>query len=477
MSGVLDDGTACVIHIDDKGVQLEFDRHHIHPRELFVARDYPDDITVSLSQGSVATLTGVYRIHRSSNFTSAHEKYRANLTYIGPAAFLAEPNITDVIFRPTNERVAILYKAHRVHRFVGSATETLEDIVAGNITGYRYEVDVIDLEKCQAFEAKSDDLTVSGNVEILVNSDIQGSETTETRKVRVKYTSPVDAQSAIRDLITVSDYLSLMVGEVVSPLEVSLKCQGGPDKWGEPPTYQVFGRWRDPGRDINPQKGHRCIGAPLIDQRAYENALRQWMDRKVSWRQSYALGTICLGNQNEVSRRRLLDAAAWFESVPTFYERPRNKIARAVIAEASVAASAVFSRESDSVSVERAQALLGSVNATSLGLKIQDAVIYVRGMVGADVITPKIDRLASFLPKIRGKFAHGEDAFLGEFGHLVYEAILLFEVLAGVLTLAVEHGVLPKPDLSGHPLQRALFELQQFNAEDVSTETEELGRL
>ncbi|MFD1952005.1 hypothetical protein ACFSGX_14625 [Sphingomonas arantia] len=284
--------------------------------------------------------------------------------------------------------------------------------------------------------------------------------------MKLTYTQPTLIHSAITDMLSVCDFMSLMVGEVISPVSVSFVTEGEVDRWGALPHYDVHARWRPNGKDIDPQYGRRCLSTPMFDTETYQSALATWVNRQSRWLQSHALATVCLDNQREISRRRFLDAAAWFESVPTFYECQREEIKREVITDAATAACKVFIESGADVSIDRAQALLSPLNSASLSIRIADAMARVRATLGDDLLPERLDKLAKVLPRIRGKFAHGEDAFLGDLGHMVHDATLLFEVLSAALTLE-ELGVRITPDSFGHPFSNSVTELQQFGLADA----------
>ena len=425
----------------------------------------PERLSVRLDGKKVVTLTGLYRTRRSSSFVAAHEKYEANLSFVGPDEFIDGPIVKSLTFRPSNEILAVMYKGHRISRYVGADTVPLSDVKDAPRGGTRYLVDVIDHERCQAFAANADRLSVSGHVIVSTNSTVQGQTTHEERQVKVTYAAPVSIQTGITDMLSLCDFMSLMVGEVISPISVSVVTEGAADRWGFPPHFDVHARWRPPGKEIDPQYGRRCLATPMFDAEIYQDAVASWINRQERWSQSYALATVCLDNQREVSRRRFLDAAAWFESIPTFYERPRSKVSREVIRAAATAAGIAFTDGGAEVTVERVQALLSPVNSASLAVRIADALVRARASLGGEMLPDMLDELAKMLPRIRGKFAHGEDAFLGDLGHLVHDATLLFEVLAAALTLD-ELDIKITLDSIGHPFRTAITELQQFAVDD-----------
>lgn len=459
LSGLLGDGTTCVIFVEGSDLRAEIDRRHDHPRQMFKADEIIDPLVVTIAANKIATLRGVIRVRRQANFVTSYENYKANLSFIGPAQFSPDEKVKELYFRPTNERLAVMYTGHRYHAHVGTDDIKLSAILDSPMEGFRYEVDVIDYDRCQAFEAISKHVIMSGNVEVTTQSDVLGHHVTEARQVMLNYECPTDITAALQDMFVVCNFMSLMIGEVVSPTTVKARTADDDDSQTGIPRYDIYGRWRAPGKELRPQDGRRCMSAPLLGQTEFQTALAIWMDRKETWQQSYELGAQCLLNQNESSRRRFLDAAAWFESIPLFYQTPRTQIDKKTIAHAAEMASQAFIDRGAEVAPSRAQALLGNVNATSLGAKIADAMLLARSGTYASFLKPSLDAIAKAIPKIRGSFAHGEDAFLGRTGHLVYEATLLLEVLSAVLTLDGLPGIRIVPEAGGHPLRQSLYEL------------------
>lgn len=460
----LSTGEACVVHIDEDGPKLEIDRVHAHPREFFQGLDMPERMVIALQGGGVMTMTGLYRVHRTATFISSYEEYRSNLAIAGPAELSEATKIKSLTFSPSNPELSVMYRGHRLSRHVNDDNLTIRDLSGSVQSGTQYIVDVIDHNRCEAFSSSATNLTVSGHVLISTNSNIMGQSVKENRNVKISYHDFTNIYSSIQDMICVCDFFTLLVGEVVSPIEVELTCEGQPDRWGNLPNFTVFARWREQGRPIDPQHGRRCLISPMFDSGVYERSLATWMDRRQNWGQSYALGTTCTQNQHEISRRRFLDAATWFESIPTSFESQRTKIPKRVLEEAADAASSAFSDRGESISAGRIKALLGPLNSPSLSDKVNDALLRSRIYMGADLIPDRLDQLASFLPRIRGRFAHGEDAFLSNLGHLVHEATLLYETIAYALTIE-GLGFHIKPESQGHPLLSTIRVLQQFAGE------------
>lgn len=462
LSGRLADGTECVLYLSDDGRRLEVDRDHQDIREVFDAPEQPERLVMAITSNQVATLTGVYRTRRQSNFSRSFEEYRANIIYVGPTELQLSSEITRLRFRPTNERLAVMYNGHRIHHTVDAEETTLKAISAREQLGSRYIVDVIDAEKRRAFISASDGLSVSGDVNLTIRNNIQGHDTIEERITTLSFATPVSVALAFSNMLSICDFMSLMVGAVVSPASVQLETDGEADRHGRSPSFDVHANWREPGREIDPQKGRRCLAAPLFDRAGYESALTAWISRKALWRSCHALGTVYLSHDDELSRRRFLDAEAWFESLPTeCYERPRTRVAKDVVTAAAKAAAAAFREGNSDVSEGRARALLGPVNAASLNVRLDDAMAQARNALGLDLLPLSLDKLAAAIPKIRGKFAHGEDAFASEVGHLIYDATLLLAVLTSTLSLQ-GLGIQLSADMSGHPLRTALRELQDY---------------
>lgn len=464
-AGNLQDGTKCVFYLEDGQTRLEIDRHHEHPRDMFQAPEEPERLVVQLSDGKVATFTGVYRTRRSADMTQSFEEYRANITYLGPEEFRPEHGVVRLTFRPSNERLAVMYSRHRAHGTVDAEDASLETITAGNGPGRRFYVDIIDSARLRAFTARTGDLEVAGNIGLSISSDMHGQRTKEHRTVSLQYERPTTLAFTIPDILATCDFISLIIGAVVSPITLNATTVGDRDRFDRPPTFDIYAGWREAGHEIEPRKGHRCLAAPMFDVDLYERAISNWLGRRQEWSTSYALGTVCLAHQEEISSRRFLDAAAWFESIPvTVYERQRERIGRDILEAASTAAAAVFQANGADVSESRARALLGPVNAASLNVRINDAMTFARSSFGQDILPPSLDRLASVISRIRGRFAHGEDAFASDLGHLVYDATLLLEALACMLTLEGLGGIQLTPDNGGHPIHRTLSELRVFNA-------------
>ena len=463
-SGRLQDGTECVLYLDEDGPRLEVDRDHHHPLDMFSPSDEQDRLVMRITDSKCATLTGAYSSRTLSNFSRSFTEYRANVTYIGPTEFHGLADIKRITFRPTNERLAVLYRGHRIHSIVDSDQATLSSIYAQEKQGGRYFVDIIDNERRCAFEATAGGIVVSGSVHLTVKNDVQGHETVESRVVSLKYDNPTDVTTAFSDMLSVCDFMSLMIGLTVSPVTIEIVTEGAPDHYQRPPSFEVYAHWREAGKEVEPKHGRRCLAAPLFDQAAYVAALAAWLNRKEEWSTSHALGTVCFSHPDEISSRRFLDAAAWFESIPaSIYERARDRIPKDIISAAAKAAAAVFADKEIDVSEGRTRALLGQLNAASLSARIEDALTFARMTFGEEQLPPSLDYLGAMIPRIRGKFAHGDDPFTGELGHLVYDATLLLEVLSGALTLS-ELGVRIAPEMGGHKLRRGLFELMDFSA-------------
>ncbi|MFD1952004.1 hypothetical protein ACFSGX_14620 [Sphingomonas arantia] len=141
---------------------------------MFDAHIMPDRISVALDNNKFATLTGLYRTSRSSNFVTAHEVYEANLSFVGPKEFVYAPSVKIMSFRPTNEMLAVMYRGHRVSRHLATDNITLAELEQEPHKGMRYLVDLIDHERCQAFAAKADRLQISGHILVSTNATVQG---------------------------------------------------------------------------------------------------------------------------------------------------------------------------------------------------------------------------------------------------------------------------------------------------------------
>jgi len=150
----------------------------------------------------------------------------------------------------------------------------------------------------------------------------------------------------------------------------------------------------------------------------------------------------------------------WFESIPDAYLGNRPSISRTKLQAAAAAASNALSDVGEDVSAKRIAGLLGSLNAPSLGMRLDAAVAYIRSRFGEASLPADAGQMLSLASKIRGRFAHGEDAFLGPEGGRIYEVTLLVETVAALLTLAdldIDHGKLgPR---FHHWLTEALMEI------------------
>ncbi len=459
-----EDGEACVVYFDEHGPRIEFDRVHTHPKQFLEADEYPERI-VAYSPNKIITFVGVRRVRRTSTFHGSHEEYRANITFVGSEALSEDASIERIAFQPSNERLAVLYNGHRTYRQVSAPETTIAELENRSEFGLGYQVEIINEGKCQAFSVNVDDVLVTGHVLISTNGSIQGTFVEEHRQIAISYGQGVAFNEALKDLNYLSDFLSMMVGEVISPLSVSIKIQQEANKFDNTLmsssrlNFEVFAKWRPGGRELDPKDGRRCLLSPMFDKANYELALGSWMKRRSSWGQSYALSSACLANQREFSRRRFLDAAAWFESIPCFYEKERDQISSSILKSVAEEAASVLANENISISPDRIQAILGSLNASSLSQKIQDALVFVRKHIPIEVLTPDVEKLSKLLPKIRGKFAHGEDAFVSKLGSKVYDATLLFEVIAAALTLYSLDEFETRFTETQHPFLRSIAEL------------------
>jgi len=94
LAGQLSDGTPCNLKIENSVISLKIDYVNPDPSTFFDAPDFPESLTVILSNGKIAELKHVYMI--SSHGTMGHGrtiKAGANLAIIGDESFSDERNV------------------------------------------------------------------------------------------------------------------------------------------------------------------------------------------------------------------------------------------------------------------------------------------------------------------------------------------------------------------------------------------------
>jgi hypothetical protein len=234
-------------------------------------------------------------------------KLLSNRVLIGQREFLSGDRISEIAFTPTNEALAIFYRAHRGLRHIAPEESTSGEALLGNdFASKPIIVQTLDERKLTAARAELPDMQLTLEVEIDYSFDIQGSRITERRVARLTYIEPVLLDAALADTIALCNFFTLVVGEVVSPtalnlvlnpelpeadVQVSAEDQLLVNLRRE---FDLHVQTRKAGNEVEPGKAHRCLVSPALDGGAYNEILASWMARRADWKEAYrGLAEVC----------------------------------------------------------------------------------------------------------------------------------------------------------------------------------------
>ena len=191
-----------------------------------LSQAFADPMVVVLSDGRIATLKGNYaapgtRAVTGPGGTFALTRVEASQAFIGPRAFDNTDLVDAISCRPTNELLAQYYTAHRRHvrvpRIVALDVSSIFSHPSGN---GEIIIDAVDSDQLTICDFEQDNLRVSLRIGISEASNAQGTTLNERRLTRISYKQSVPLDVALSDLMTVMNFYSFVIGEVVSPMEV-----------------------------------------------------------------------------------------------------------------------------------------------------------------------------------------------------------------------------------------------------------------
>lgn len=462
LNGWLDDGTACSVEIEPDGRVRAVADYTDEPPALWLGgREIPHEIVVNLNDGRVATLRNVFFLHRKGWFGASQTTYGSQLAFIGKSKFT--DRINRVAILPSQPEQSIFYRGHKSYGERENDLDTLAEILRNEPGSGRYLVSVIDSERLVAAKVVTDFGKIEFDVAVSRNMSGHGTELVEQRRALLEYNEPHDAPAVIEDVVTLCDFLSINLGEVIVPTKLQVVSDGERDRFGQAPLYEVYVRLREPGEEIAKGKVYRLLSAPSLNREHWEHNVARWFERRSEWRQSYSLFISLLGRQREFSRERFMDAIGWFESIPEFYMPTLAPLAtKAALKAATSAAAEALKEKGSEIPPDRIRNLFGMVNDPSLSTRLTAALERVRSTFGDEILPAGIETYLRLAPKIRGNFAHGENAFIGSDGDNVYPAMVATEAVCLLLTL---DGLFIRDvgkNRTGHILDRSLEELQSI---------------
>jgi hypothetical protein len=189
------------------------------------------------------------------------------------------------------------------------------------------------------------------------------------------------------------------------------------------------------------------------------------MERRNEWMNSYHLASDSIARQRELSRHRYLDAAAWFESIPSFYQNTNPAISPKTFDHAAQAARAAFAEDGVCVSERRVRQLFAPLRTPSLAMRLRAAMAHVRERFGVTALPESAESLISKITRLRGLLAHGEDFFSANAAQDMHELVLLLETVCGLLTLSGLPWELERlKHAHQHPMQNARWMLSNFES-------------
>jgi hypothetical protein len=434
-----------------------------------------------LADGRTATLRGNYAAGSEGYFQAARgfvvNRIGTNQVFIGPRSFGETDLVNAISFRPTNEFLSQYYIAHRAHAHWNGATPLEPDKLFTHPPVLEWGeliIDAIDGNRLIMCEFDHDNMKVTLGTSISGRSDAQGVETTEQRFTRIDYTDPVPLTTMLVDLMTIANFYSFVVGEVVTPTEVSIESGHEEAPVGRP-RFEFRTRFRRPGANLHPREARRCLISHPEDGDNYTRSLRLWVERREEWGQSYFFGSESLAQQKQITRHRYLDAAGWFESIPTFYLQSEPSISRQILGALTAAAKTLLNAKGVDVSENRLRDVLAMLRTPPLGARLRAAMAHIRARFGDAALPPRAEDLIPRMSGLRGRLAHGENPLSSHEAGEMHELTFLFETVCWFLTLSA----LPwNPDrldrAHGHPMQfyrMNLFGLAKIRAAAASPQS------
>jgi hypothetical protein len=467
LHGRLPDGHPCKLTLGPERLILEIAAHGVEPETAMRGQIIADPLVISLSNQQTATLRGNYpagsRGHFGPDSAFVLSHIGANQVFVGPRAF-GDGDLVDAIsFRPTNEMLAQFYRAHRGHVRVDRAKPLeIDRLFSFSADWGEVVIDAVDGKRLTMCEFEQDNIRLALRISLWESSDAQGTKTQEARLTNISYNAPVTLDIALRDVMTIANFFSFVVGEVVVPTDI--KIESGPENdFKLRPEFDLHIGFLQAGRVLDPSEAHRCLISEPIDGVGYERSLRAWMQRRGEWAQSYYLGSESLLRQNVISRHRYLDAVGWFESIPPFYQKTTPSMSREIICDVASAACEIFRTKGENVSESRLRDLLAPLYVQSLAMRLRAALAHLRTRFGRMVLPPGTETLISKITGLRGRLAHGENPLSSYEARDMHELILLVEAICGFLTLSELPWDLARLDRAqGHPMQRARVILFEF---------------
>jgi hypothetical protein len=468
LHGCLLNGQACKLALGPERFTLEIAIHDVDPQAAVGHQEViADPLTVSLVNGKIATLKGNYpaghRGHLGADRAFVLSRIGSNQVLVGSRPFDDADLVDAISFQPTNELLAQYYVAHRAHVHVSKGRPLdVDQLFSPSGAWGEIVIDAIDGNRLTMCEFEEGHLKIALRILISELSDAQGTRSQETRLTRIEYGEPVNLNVALRDIMSVINFFSFVVGEVINPTSLQIES-GSQDGMGLRPTFEFHSSFRQAGARIDPEEARRCLISQPVDDVAYTQSLRVWMERHEEWGQSYYLGSESLSRQNEISRHRYLDAVGWFESIPLFYQDLRPSISSEIIREAAKAAREVFHTSGVDVSESRLRHLLAPLNAQSLAMRLRAAMAHIRSRFGDTALPPGAEGLISGMSGLRGRLAHGENPLSPDDGMQIYELTLLVETVCRFLTLSALPWSVGRLDRAhGHPMKLARLNLFHF---------------
>lgn len=354
------------------------------------------------------------------------------MAIVGPSEFGDSQAITHLRFVPSNAVNAIFYTGHRSTGGLTAIGDTVANLQEGALLK-RYQVDVIDREKLDAAVITLGSTRISLVIELASKSTAQGIKHTEIRRVKIEYQFGRQLADAMADVTSVCDFMSMMLGVVISPGDMDVALNG--PGVSSPNQFSIHGTFRTPGKKLRSSEAYEAIMSPEANRESYERAFAIWMARRSEWQQADALGIENLQMEGRLDRGRFLNAVGWFEAIPEIYARTKPKIPKAAIRKAVVAAAKSLSGDGHEGLQERVSNLIGMLNAPTLASRLEQAAIFLRSRYGKSILPNDLEQNVPIIAAIRNNFAHGDDAFLGKNSDRVHEMMLATEAICHLLTL------------------------------------------
>jgi hypothetical protein len=469
LHGRLPDKHPCKLLLGPEQAVLEI-AADVGPRTAFGDHTVADPTVVTLFDGRIATLKGNYlaagsRSETRDGRTFALTRIGTNQVLVGPRTFTDADLVSGITFRPTNDLIAQYYTAHRGHVRAARTHPLHVDRLFSRSSEYgEIIIDALDENRLTICKFEQDNLTVTLYVSITEASNALGTRIDERRSTRISYKHPVPLDVAFRDVMVIIHFFSFTVGGKITPTEIKI-ASGPEDNFHRRPLFDLHVWFPRETEMLDPKEALRCLISQPIDGDSYKECLQAWLGRRDNWMQSYYLGSETLASQGEISRHRYLDAAAWFESIPPFYQDMRTTIPRGVIDQVSKATAASFKEQGVEVPERRVRDLFGPLHAPPLAARLRAAMSHIRVHFGEATLPLKTEDLIPKITRLRGRLAHGEDPIASDDARDMHELTLLLETVCGFLTLSGLPWSLGRLDHAHlHPMQWARAMLFHFHA-------------